>query len=82
MCFGNLNATMRESHLKSYEVSPVEPLHDLKGHIRNVWEQLPHHLSPDVKQLFTEKLNLVLGKSYNYHIPYSKSSLIINVNKC
>ena len=36
----------------SYEVSPVEPLHDLMGHIKNVLELLPHFLTNKVKELF------------------------------
>lgn len=54
---------MVQLNLVSFEVSPVEPLHDLKRHIKNMWEILPQVLSNDVKCKFLSQLEVALGKS-------------------
>ena len=41
LCFNNSSSTMEDLNLKQYEVSPIEPLHDTKGHIKNIWDILP-----------------------------------------
>ena len=33
-----------EFHLENYEVSGVELLHDIAGHIKNIIEEIPYHL--------------------------------------
>jgi len=38
-------------NLRNYEVSQVEPLHDIKGHVKNVWDLLPKHLSKENENL-------------------------------
>ena len=68
MTFGNLTVPLKDLNLENYEISPVEPLHDLKGHIKNVWEVLPLHLSPRVKELFLEKLRFALGRISNFNL--------------
>ena len=65
LCFGNLHSTMESSNLGNYEVSPVEPLHDLKGHIKNVWELLPNHMTPEIKKIFVDEVHLALGNKLN-----------------
>ena len=40
-----------------YEVSPVEPLHALKGHIMNLYEEIPPHLSSEERIIFEKTLN-------------------------
>ena len=44
MCYGSVCSELSDFNLGSYEISPVEPLHDIKGHIKNLWDLLPHHL--------------------------------------
>lgn len=61
MCFGKLKDSNKDYNLQSYEISPVEPLHDLKGHIKNVWDVIPNHLSPETKEKFEVELNVALG---------------------
>ena len=62
MSFGKVDTSLAELNLSNYEISPTEPLHDLKGHIRNVWELLPKHLPERGRQIFEEELKLALGK--------------------
>lgn len=70
MTFGNLTVPLKEMNLENYEISSVESLHDLNGHIKNVWEELPLHLTPHVKELFAEKLEFALGEISNFHTMY------------
>ena len=39
-------------NLESYEVLPVEPLHVIKEHIKNLLDEIPHHLSKKKKKTF------------------------------
>ena len=52
---------MKELNLGSYEVVPVEPLHDLKEHINNILKELPKHLNDTESALFEEALEAVLS---------------------
>ena len=62
MCYGTVSTEVSSLNLGSYEISPVEPLHDIKGHIKNLWELLPRHLPEDLKDNFSKELSLALGK--------------------
>lgn len=50
LAFGNADKSLQE--ISHYEVNPVEPLHDLKGHIKNVWEELPCILPQPLNEKF------------------------------
>ena len=41
LTFKRPSSTLEDLNLQQYEVSPIEPLHDIKGHIKNVWDVLP-----------------------------------------
>ena len=43
--FRNRKFSFLSSGMKKYEVSPVAPLHDIKGHIKNLWTELPYILN-------------------------------------
>ena len=64
----------------------MEPLHDLKGHIRNVWDLLPNHLPPNVKAEFEAELKLALGPKDQYRgSDYRLSAILVYLhlkNKC
>ena len=60
LLFGS-HESMCALNLGNYEVSPIEPLHDLKGHIKNVWELLPKYLSDELKSKFGKELETALG---------------------
>lgn len=45
-----------ENNLLFYEFSLLEPMHDIGGHIANIFEELPHHLDTEDKKLFSTAL--------------------------
>ena len=51
-----------ELHLENYEVSGVEPLHDIAGHIKNIIEEIPYHLDVEARKKFNEFLQTSLGQ--------------------
>ena len=61
LCFGNEFISMEKSHLSEYEVMPIEPLHDSKGHIKNLWDVLPEILDEKEKKLFLDSLDSCYG---------------------
>ena len=38
--------------LKSYEVLPVEPLHTIQEHIKNMFQEIPRHLNKNEQSVF------------------------------
>lgn len=46
LCYGSEAFDFTLPATDWYEVAAVEPLHDLKEHIKNLWEELPHILLP------------------------------------
>ena len=66
LSFGDVSEKMANLDLERCEVSPSEPLHDLKGHIKNVWDLLPHHLPIEIKPAFETELVCALGACDKY----------------
>lgn len=52
---------MASLNLEEYEVMPIEPLHDCKGHIKNVWDVLPEILIPKEYKIFQQSLDATYG---------------------
>ncbi|KAI8486075.1 hypothetical protein Bbelb_361750 [Branchiostoma belcheri] len=48
-------------NLEKYEVLPCEPLHDISHHIQHIFEELPFHVSSDVKNDIKQVYNATLG---------------------
>ena len=42
--FNSPTASLSDLGLEHYEVTLVKPLHDIKDHIKNLFEELPKHL--------------------------------------
>ena len=61
LSFPAQTTSMKELNLGTYEVVPVEPLHDLKEHINNILKELPKHLNDTESTLFEEALEAVLS---------------------
>ena len=61
LCFPQQECSLQELRLGNYEVLPVEPLHDLKEHINNIFKELPKHLNDEEKVLFDETMEAVLS---------------------
>ena len=53
LMFRNPTDSLDDHNLGSYEIFSSEGLHDIKDHIKNVLEELPHHLTGPAKTLVT-----------------------------
>ena len=62
LSFGNVMTSMEELNLSKYEISPIEPLRDIKGHIKNVWTVLPEVLPENIKKIFSGALDTCYGQ--------------------
>ena len=51
--------------LPNYEILPVEPCHDIAGHIKNVYTELPHHLNQTEKEILEHATNTSFAKKDN-----------------
>ena len=58
LCFANPSATLEELNLANYEVLGCEPLHDVTGHIKNLFDAIPIHLNKAEKELFQNMIGL------------------------
>ena len=56
LCFPQQECSLQELNLANYEVLPVEPLHDLKEHVNNIFKELPRHLNNEEKVLSDETM--------------------------
>ena len=69
--------TAEDLMLKEYEILPCEPLHDVKGHIINLYEEIPYHAcNEDEKSLIKPVIHQSLeDKSCKRGVDY-RASLI------
>ena len=54
LCQGNEFESLSNTPLKQYEVLSSEALHDIKEHIRNLWEELPQYLTDEESACFSK----------------------------
>eukprot|EP00731_Ephydatia_muelleri_P013922 Em0007g1232a len=59
-----------------YEVSGVEPLHDFKGHMSNLLEELPFHVVGKAYEELAVIKKSVLGKSTLRCVDYRKAAIL------
>ena len=52
LCFGKCSTSVEKMSFARYEIGPVERLYDLKGHLENVWELLPHRLEGEMNKFW------------------------------
>ena len=70
-------------NLSEYEILPNEPMHDLTGHLKNLYEELPRQLCKAEQKLFNETLSAVFeGKQAKRACDYRLSlvKLCIHLN--
>ena len=80
LCFRN-DKSLTELNLDKYEISAIEPLHDIKGHIKNICEALETTLKGDELNLLKESLNTCYGrKSKVKGCDYRLSAIIVYNN--
>ena len=61
-----------------YEIFACEPLHDIKGHILNLWTELKHVLSDKQQEAFEDTLKTAYGgKDKKKGVDYRKSVLMV-----
>ncbi|XP_078609001.1 uncharacterized protein LOC144880606 [Branchiostoma floridae x Branchiostoma japonicum] len=78
LCYGKQESSMAEINLEMYEVSPCETLHLTKEHIKNLLEELPHHLCQHDKDKMTDTLNTLQNdKEQLRGVDYRKHLLIL-----
>ena len=46
---------------QDYEMLPIEPMHDLAGHLGNIYTSLPHHIDNKQKDSLTSLIKLCIG---------------------
>ena len=81
LCYGNENIKMEKLNLSMYEVCPIEPLHDCKGHIKNIWEALQEALDKPEKELLSQILEGCYGsKDKVTGSDYRLSTIIVYQN--
>lgn len=64
-------------HLENYEISPTEPLHDIKGHLSNVTDELLAQTTGNVKKKLSSIYSSVLGKETLRCCDYRKCAILI-----
>ena len=64
--------------LPDYEILPVEPCHDIPGHIKNVYTEIPHHLNQNEKEILEHAINTSFTKEDTKRsLDYCKSIIIV-----
>ena len=61
LLFDNPTNTLNDMNLDHYEISTIEPLHDVGNHIKNIYEEIPLHLTA----LLRKDLSAVIKASFN-----------------
>ena len=65
-------------NLSYYEIPPHEPIHDILNHIKNLFNELVHHIPKKMKETFSNTIqNSFNGKDAKRFSDYCKSLLIV-----
>ena len=77
---GNESVSVNDLNLQSYEVLCFEALHCSMNHIKNVLQELPHHIT-DIDTLikFKEILNIQLSKEKIRGVDYRKTLIFLTI---
>ena len=71
------NVPLDSIYLHNYEILPTEPLHDIKGHLSNVTDELLAHTTGNVKKKLSSIYSSVLGKETLRCCDYREASILI-----
>ena len=71
------NASLESLHIDKYEISPLEPLHDLKGHISHLLEAALPLLEAEIQIKVQTIIDSVLGKETKRCSDYRKALVLI-----
>ena len=56
LLFGSTTLNLQQYGLEKYEILPVEPLHTITGHTKNLYAEIPSHLSKQEKEYLKQQL--------------------------
>ena len=62
LLIANPEMSLAQCHLASYEVLDCEPLHDIKGHLSNLFEELPYVVGPLLKKEVLDIISTTMHK--------------------
>ena len=68
---------LTDVHLDQYEISPCEPLHDIKGHMANLFEEIPKHATGEIAAEIQKIKSSVLNKDTLRCIDYRKAAVLL-----
>ena len=63
LLFDREEFNMKEIGMESYEVLPVEPLHTIKEHIKNLFQEIPRHLIKTERIVFERGLTVIFAEN-------------------
>ena len=72
-------ADLNTLQLGRYEVCPVEPLHDLKGHVSNILEESEHLLTGNALAELKKVKTTILCKSTLRYSDYRKAIVLLYI---
>jgi len=61
LMFDRPKESVDELGLSKYEVMPVEPLHTIAGHIRNLFDEIPRQLNKDERHILERAIKISFG---------------------
>ena len=74
------NESLEEANLYQYDILLCEPLHDTTGHIKNLLQEIPHHLQKESKLLFNKIVDATLGKDAKRGCDYRELLVMLCLN--
>ena len=74
---GSPETPLTNLHLDKYEISPVEPLHDVKGHLSNLIDEIRAILTGEAKERVVAIANSVLGKETLRGSDFRKGAILM-----
>jgi len=80
LLFENPTATLLDLSLEKYEISAIEPMHDIGNHIKNLYEEIPSHFPKTVQQALKEVIEASFRGKTQRRIADYRLSLVMLVD--
>ena len=78
LLLNNPFSSLETSNLKKYEILVNEPLHDISNHIKNIQQELPHHVGIDKKRMVNDVIiSTFNGKEAKNSADHRRSLLLL-----
>jgi len=61
LLFNTPDISLKEANLDCYDILLCEPLHDVSGHIKNLFVELPLHMDKEHRKLFKDSVQAAFG---------------------